>query len=229
MMRYFYDYTYIFILIGVAISLIASLNVSATFRKYSRQRSASGLTAQDAARRILGSAGIYDVDIGQIRGSMTDHYSPKDKILRLSEDVYGSSSVAAIGVAAHECGHAVQDQQGYGPLRLRSAAVPIANIGSKLSWPIILIGLIFGWMGMAQIGIALFVFVVAFQLITLPVEFDASRRALRILEQDQMLTESEMKGAKKVLTAAAMTYVAAVITSVLQLIRLLLLVNGRRR
>ena len=228
-MRLYFDYTYIFVLIGVIISLLASMNVSATFRKYSKQRVSSGMPAQVSARQILESAGIYNVEIGQIRGNMTDHYSPSEKILRLSESVYGSASVAAIGVAAHECGHALQDDQGYGPLRLRSAAVPIANIGSKIAWPVILLGLVFHWMGIAQIGIGLFVFVVVFQLITLPVEFDASKRALRILSENQMLTESEMQGARKVLTAAAMTYVAAAVTSILQLLRLILIVNGRRR
>lgn len=228
-MRFYFDYTYIFVLIGGIISLIASMNVSATFRKYSKQRVSSGMPAQVSARQILESAGIYNVEIGQIRGNMTDHYSPSEKILRLSESVYGSASVAAVGVAAHECGHALQDDQGYGPLRLRSAAVPIANIGSKIAWPVILLGLIFHWMGIAQIGIGLFVFVVVFQLITLPVEFDASKRALRILSENQMLTESEMQGARKVLTAAAMTYVAAAVTSILQLLRLILIVNGRRR
>ena len=228
-MRLYFDYTYIFVLIGVIISLLASMNVSATFRKYSKQRVSSGMPAQVSARQILESAGIYNVEIGQIRGNMTDHYSPSEKILRLSESVYGSASVAAVGVAAHECGHALQDDQGYGPLRLRSAAVPIANIGSKIAWPVILLGLVFHWMGIAQIGIGLFVFVVVFQLITLPVEFDASKRALRILSENQMLTETEMQGARKVLTAAAMTYVAAAVTSILQLLRLILIVNGRRR
>jgi hypothetical protein len=171
------------------------------------------------------------VRIERINGNLTDHYSPKEKVLRLSDSVYGSTSVAAIGVAAHECGHAIQHQVGYAPLKLRSASVPIANIGSTLSWPLILIGLILGSYGLAEIGVLLFIFVVMFQLITLPVEFDASSRALKVLNQQNMLFGKEMSGARKVLTAAALTYVAALFASVLQLLRLILLTqgNGRRR
>lgn len=226
---YFFDATYILVLIGAVISAIASWNVSATYRKYSRTGNALGLTAQEAARHILENAGIYDVSIERISGSLTDHYSPKEKVLRLSDSVYGASSVAAIGVAAHECGHAIQHQKNYAPLKLRSASVPIANIGSKLSWPVILIGLLFGWTGLMEIGILLFLFVVIFQVITLPVEFDASHRALKILESDRMLSDSELSGARKVLTAAALTYVAALFTTILQLLRLILLTQRGRR
>ncbi|MBQ6441491.1 MAG: zinc metallopeptidase [Lachnospiraceae bacterium] len=229
---YYFDWTYILVLIGAVISGIASLNVHMTYNKYSKVMQHLGLTSQDAAQRILESAGIHDVGIERIGGNLSDHYSPKEKVLRLSDSVYGSSSVAAIGVAAHECGHAVQHKTGYAMLHLRSAAVPIAKFGSYLSWPVILLGLLFGWTGMLRVGIFLFMFVVAFQLITLPVEFDASRRALKILKSDHMLEGEEFEGAKKVLLAAAMTYVAALFTSILQLARLILLArgsSGRRR
>ena len=176
-------------------------------------------------------AGIYDVRIEHIRGNLTDHYSPTEKVLRLSDSVYGSTSVAALGVAAHECGHAIQHKVGYFPLKMRAVSVPVANIGSKLSWPIILIGMIIGQMGIARIGVLLFGFVVLFQLITLPVEFDASHRALKILEGKRLLIGGEMKGATKVLKAAALTYVASLFSSILQFLRLLILTqgNGRRR
>ena len=176
-------------------------------------------------------AGIYDVRIEHIRGNLTDHYSPTEKVLRLSDSVYGSTSVAALGVAAHECGHAIQHKVGYFPLKMRAVSVPVANIGSKLSWPIILIGMIIGQMGIARIGVLIFGFVVLFQLITLPVEFDASHRALKILEEKGLLIGGEMKGATKVLKAAALTYVASLFSSILQLLRLLILTqgNGRRR
>jgi hypothetical protein len=228
---FWYDSTYILVLIGALISFIASINVNSTYKRYSKVGNSRGITSQQAAEAILHSAGIYDVRIERINGNLTDHYSPKEKVLRLSDSVYGSTSVAAIGVAAHECGHAIQHQVGYAPLKLRSASVPIANIGSTLSWPLILIGLILGSYGLAEIGVLLFIFVVMFQLITLPVEFDASSRALKVLNQQNMLFGKEMSGARKVLTAAALTYVAALFASVLQLLRLILLTqgNGRRR
>jgi hypothetical protein len=228
---YWYDSTYILVLIGALISFIASINVNSTYKRYSKVGNSRGITSQQAAEAILHSAGIYDVRIERIKGNLTDHYSPNEKVLRLSDSVYGSTSVAAIGVAAHECGHAIQHQVGYAPLKLRSASVPIANIGSMLSWPLILIGLLLGSFGLAQIGVFLFVFVVAFQLITLPVEFDASSRALKVLNQQNMLFGDEMSGARKVLKAAALTYVAALFSSILQLLRLVLLTQGggRRR
>ena len=169
--------------------------------------------------------------IEHIRVNLTDHYSPTEKVLRLSDSVYGSTSVAALGVAAHECGHAIQHKVGYFPLKMRAVSVPVANIGSKLSWPIILISMIIGQMGIARIGVLLFGFVVLFQLITLPVEFDASHRALKILEEKRLLIGGEMKGATKVLKAATLTYVASLFSSILQLLRLLILTqgNGRRR
>ena len=214
---YFYDATYILVLIGALISMFASWNVQNTFRAYSRVWNSRNIPSQDIAQMILHDAGIYDVRIERIRGDLTDHYSPNEKVLRLSDSVYGSTSVAAIGVAAHECGHAIQHQEGYAPLKLRSFSVPLANIGSRLSWPIIVLGLIL------EIGILLFVFVVAFQLITLPVEIDASHRAIRILEAKQLFGDQELQGAKKVLTAAALTYVAALASAILQLVRLILI------
>ncbi len=226
---YGYDWTIILVLIGAAISGLASLNVRRTYAKYSRLRNYRGITSNEVAEHILHAAGIYDVRIERIRGNLTDHYSPNEKVLRLSDAVYGQTSVAALGVAAHECGHAIQHQEGYAPLKLRSASVPLANIGSWISWPVILIGLLIGYTPLAQLGIFLFTFVVAFQLITLPVEFDASARALRILDQDHILEGEEHAGATKVLKAAALTYVAALFATILQLLRLVYIVNGRRR
>lgn len=227
---YYWDNTYILVLIGMAISAVASANVSSTFKRFSAVVSARRITAQEAAAQILRRAGIYDVRIERIRGNLTDHYSPNEKVLRLSDSVYGSTSVAAIGVAAHECGHAIQHAHGYGALKLRSASVPVANIGSKLSWPLILLGLALGYVELAQIGVFLFSFVVLFQLVTLPVEFNASNRALDILEETGMLGDTELKGASKVLRAAALTYVAALLSSLLQMLRLLMIVQrGDRR
>ena len=223
------DSTYILVLIGALISLIASANVNGTYKKYGKIANRRGLTAREAAERILRGAGITDVRIERIAGSLTDHYAPNEKVLRLSDSVYNSTSVAALGVAAHECGHAIQHNVGYGPLKLRSASVPIANIGSKLSVPIIIIGLILGLTGLAKIGVFLFSFVVLFQLITLPVEFNASNRAMKILGETGMLEGEELSGAGKVLKAAALTYVAAMISAILQLLRLILLTNNRRR
>lgn len=225
----YWDYTYILVIIGAIISAIASWNVTNTFKKFSKFSNGKGLTAEDCAAVIMHGAGIYDVKIERIRGSLTDHYSPRERVLRLSESVYGSTSVAALGVAAHECGHAIQHKEGYFPLKLRSLSVPVANIGSKLSWPIIFIGLILGYMGLARVGVFLFTFVVLFQLITLPVEFDASRRALKIMEEKKLLIGGELKGASKVLKAAALTYVASLLSSILQLFRLILLTQGNNR
>lgn len=228
-MGYFYfDWTYIFVLIGVVISAVASAKVNGTFSKYSKVASKRHLTAEQCAQMILNSAGIYDVRIEKTRGKLTDHYSPNEKVLRLSESVYGSTSVAAIGVAAHECGHAVQHQENYSFLGLRTAAVPIAKIGSYLSWPIVILGLILGNSLLAEIGVVLFSFVVAFQLITLPVEFNASSRALKILETQTILDSEELGGARRVLSSAAMTYVAALLTAILQLLRLIMIANRKR-
>lgn len=227
----FWDSTYILVIIGALICAIASINVNATYRKYSRVMSERGLTARDCAEAILRSAGIDDVRIEHVRGNLTDHYSPSERVLRLSDSVYNSTSVAAIGVAAHECGHAIQHQEDYAPLKLRTLSVPAANFGSFLSWPVIVIGLILGRPNIAQIGVVLFSLVVLFQLITLPVEFNASARALRVLEGQNLLVGNEMDGARKVLKAAALTYVAALFSSILQLLRLVLITqgSGRRR
>lgn len=224
----FWDSTYILVLIGAALSMIASAAVNSAFNKYNKVRSAKGYTSNEVAAKMLEMAGITDVRIEHVKGNLTDHYSPDEKVLRLSDSVYNSTSVAAIGVAAHECGHAIQHKQGYGPLKLRSLSVPVANIGSKLSWPILIVGLLFGLPDIAKIGVVLFVFVVLFQLITLPVEFNASRRALKILDEKHLLYTQDMEGARKVLRAAAMTYVAALASAILQLLRLVLLVNRRR-
>ena len=225
-MRYLFDSTYILVLIGLLIRLWASWNVKRTFKKYSQYGNSRHIRAEQAAQMILTGAGIRDVRIERVRGDLTDHYSPREKVLRLSDSVYGSESAAAIGVAAHECGHAIQHNKGYAPLSIRSAVIPAASIGSKLSYPIILLGLIFGWVGLLNIGTALFALVVLLQLVTLPVEFDASSRAMKILDDNGILYSQELNAARKVLFAAALTYVAALLTSVLQLIRLLLL---RRR
>lgn len=229
MYPFYFDSTYILVLIGAVISMIASARVNSAFQRFSKVSNRRGLTAQDAAATILRNAGIADVRIERIKGNLTDHYSPKEKILRLSDSVYNSTSVAAIGVAAHECGHAIQHNVGYGPLKLRSLSVPVANIGSMLSWPVILLGLLFGMPGLAQIGVFLFTFVVLFQLITLPVEFNASNSALRILEESGMLVGEELKGSSKVLRAAALTYVAALFSAILQLLRLVILTRGNSR
>ena len=183
----------------------------------------------EAARRILDNAGLQQVRIERIAGDLTDHYSPNELVLRLSDTTIHSTSVAAIGVAAHECGHAIQHAKKYAPLSIRNTIVPVVNIGSKLSWPMILIGVMFGVTGFLDLGILFFSFSLIFQLITLPVEFNASSRALQILEQSGMLYEDELRGAKKVLSAAAMTYVAAAVASLLSLLRLIILYGGRRR
>ena len=226
---YYFDPTYLLLIIGMVLSLLASAKVKSTFSVYSRVRSASGLTGADAARRILRMSGITDVTVVPISGSPTDHYDPGSKKLALSQDVYDKTSVAAIGVAAHECGHAIQHATNYVPLNLRSAIVPVANIGSTLSWPLFLAGLIFSIRPLLTVGIILFTFAVLFQLVTLPVEFNASSRALKMLGSSGMLGADEVKGARKVLTAAALTYVAALASSILQLLRLIILAGGRDR
>ena len=223
----YFDPTYVLVLIGVVICMISSAKMNSTFNKYSRVRSHSGMTGRGAAETILRRAGIYDVRVEHISGNLTDHYDPKAKVLRLSDSVYGSRSVAAVGVAAHECGHAIQDKVNYVPIRLRNAIVPVVNLGSKLSWPVIILGLILGRAGLLQIGILLFGLTLLFQVVTLPVEFNASGRALKILDQRGILGHEEMRGARKVLGAAAMTYVTATISTLLQLLRLVLLFGNR--
>lgn len=227
-----WDPTYFLVLIGAIICLIASAGVKSTYSKYSRYRSMSNMTGAQAAERILNSAGIYDVSIRHVSGNLTDHYDPRNKTLNLSDSVYGSTSVAAVGVAAHECGHAIQHQKNYAPLTIRGALVPVANFGSTLSWPLILIGLFFtsntGTL-LINLGILCFSFAVIFQLVTLPVEFNASRRALKILGNTGILNSEELPMTRKVLKAAALTYVASAAAAILQLLRLVILFGGRNR
>lgn len=227
---YYFDPTYILIIIAAIISLIAQWRVSSAFSKYSRVASMSGMTGAQAARMILQSNGINDVSVQRISGKLTDHYNPSTKVLNLSESVYGSTSVAAIGVAAHECGHAIQHARGYFPLSLRTALVPVANIGSQLSWVFIIVGAILSFnQTLITIGIIMFSAAVLFQLVTLPVEFNASARALEQLESNGILYRDEVSQTRKVLSAAALTYVAAAATAILQLLRLIILFGGRGR
>lgn len=226
---FYFDPTMMLALIGLVLTMIASARVNSTFAKYNRVRCMAGLTGAEAAQRVLHTAGIYDVQIRHVRGKLTDHYDPRNKTLNLSDSTYASASVAAVCVAAHECGHAVQDKVHYGPLVLRSTLVPAANIGSQLSWPIFFAGILFSLRPLMMGGIVLFSLAVLFQLVTLPVEFNASSRALNVLGNTGMLGSEEMRGAKKVLTAAALTYVAALASSLLQLLRLILLSRGRDR
>lgn len=229
---FYYDPTYILIIIGMIICLAASAHVNSTFRKYSKYKSNSGMTGAQAAARILESQGIYDVQIRHISGDLTDNYNPANKVLSLSDATYSNTSVAAIGVAAHECGHAMQHHKGYAPISVRNALVPFANWGSRLSWLLIIIGIIFYGQGTGQmminIGIIAFSLAVLFQLVTLPVEFNASNRAIRVLENTGIFGRDELIYTKKVLGAAAMTYVAAAASSILQLLRLVILFGGRR-
>lgn len=227
----YYDPTILLVLIGVVLSLLAQGRVTSTFNKYSRVRSRNGMTGAEVAKMLLHSQGIYDVQVRPVNGELTDHFDPRTKTVNLSQSVYGSTTVAALGVAAHECGHAMQHNEGYAPLRFRSALVPVANFGSKISWPLILVGVILGGLGspLCQIGILMFTLAVLFQLVTLPVEFNASRRAVKLLENQGILMGEEVTGTKKVLSAAALTYVAAAATSILQLLRLIILYGGRRR
>lgn len=228
-MYYGIDGTYLLVLIGVVICLMASAKMNSTFNKYSKVRSYSGLTGCEAAQRVLQNAGIYDVRVERVAGNLTDHYDPRSKVLRLSDATYHSTSVAAIGVAAHECGHAMQHAHGYAPLRLRSVLVPVANFGSNIAWPLILIGLVLGGAPtLLNLGIFAFSLAVLFQLITLPVEFNASRRAVQVLGSTGILYGEELHATRKVLSAAALTYVASAASSLLQLLRLVLLFGNRR-
>lgn len=228
---YYFDPTYMLVILGVVICMIASAKMNSTFNRYSKVRSHSGITGREAAERILYNAGIRDVRVERVSGNLTDHYDPKNKVLRLSDATYNATSVAALGVAAHECGHAIQHNTGYVPLSIRSAFVPIANFGSSIAWPLIVLGLIMNSRMSAlflNLGVLGFTFAVLFQIITLPVEFNASSRALRILGDSGMLYEDEVKSTRKVLTAAALTYVAGAASAILQLLRILLLTRDRR-
>ena len=228
---YYWDPTYILVVIGAVICMIASARVKGTFNKYSQLRSMSGMNGAQVAQRVLQAAGIYDVQVRHVSGSLTDHYDPRTKTVNLSDPVYNATSVAALGVAAHECGHAIQHAKSYAPLSIRSALVPIANFGSMLAWPVILIGLLFNTRSsglIIDIGILLFSAAVLFQLVTLPVEFDASRRALVMLRTQGILADDELKYTRRVLKSAALTYVASAAAAILQLLRIILITSGRR-
>lgn len=232
---YFYDWSYIILVLpAIILTLYAQGKVSSTFNKYSKVPSRVGMTGAEAARRLMEYNGIYDVTVERVAGNLTDHYDPSKKVLRLSDNVYSSSSIAAIGVAAHETGHAIQHANGYAPLSLRSLLVPAANIGSRLAFPLILLGVIFSfssYMGNSLItaGIILFGISVLFTIITLPVEFNASRRAINCLDESRILYGDEIAGVKKVLGAAAMTYVASTAVALANFLRLILIFGGRRR
>ena len=226
----FYDSYYLLLVVpAMLLALWAQSRVQSTYRKYSQIRSFRGMTADQVARSILDANGLTQVRVDRIPGNLTDHYDPRTKVVRLSDTVYGSSSIAAIGVAAHEVGHACQHAAAYGPLTLRNAIIPVTNLGSRLSIPLILVGLLLGNNSLALLGVLLFSLVAVFQLITLPVEFNASSRALQTLGSRGILEGEELAGARKVLTAAALTYVAALVVSLAQLLRLTLIVGNRRR
>ena len=224
---FYFDWTILIVLPALIISAWAQIKVSTTFDKYAKVFSRRGMTGADAARKILDSHGLQHIKVEHIRGKLTDHYDPRANVIRLSDAVYGSVSAAAIGVAAHEAGHAVQHAQGYFPIRVRAAVIPTTRVGSMLAIPIFFIGLILASPPLLLAGIALYSLVAFFQLITLPVEFNASARAIRVLRSSGTLSEDELDGAKKVLTAAALTYVAALLTSLLTLLRLIVLAGGR--
>ena len=224
-----FDWTILIVIPGLIVSLWAQFKVQSTYKKYSTFYTKKRITGADAARRILDSEGLYHIKVEHIRGNLTDHYDPRANVIRLSDSVYAATSAAALGVAAHEAGHALQHEKGYAPMKLRSAVIPMTRFGSMLSIPLFFIGLLMYSEYLMLLGILLYSAVAFFQLVTLPVEFNASRRALSILRSSSMLNNEELGAARKVLTAAALTYVAALLTSLLTLLRLLLLANNRRR
>lgn len=224
---YGFDPTFIIILPAIILAMYAQSKVSSTFNKFLRVRSSYGYTGYDVARRLLDYHGLNDVPIELIAGRLSDHYDPRKRVLRLSRDVYESSSIASVGVAAHECGHAIQHQEGYAPLVVRNAIAPVASFGSQAAWFFIIGGFVFSWINLIDIGILLFAAAVVFQIITLPVEFNASSRAIALLESNGLISQSETRPAREVLRAAALTYVAAALSAVLQLVRLFL-IRGRR-
>lgn len=229
---YGFDWTYLYLVLPcLLLSMWASHNVNSTFKKYSTQYSLRRLTGAEAAQRVLSANGVHGVRIERVSGNLTDHFDPKTNVIRLSDSVYGNTSTAAIGVACHEAGHAVQYAVGYAPIKLRAAIIPLTNFGSKIAIPLILLGIVFSSFGdtLVTLGIACFSLSLVFQLITLPVEFNASRRAMQAIESANLLTEDEQQGAKKTLKAAAMTYVAATAVALAQLVRLISLFGGRRR
>lgn len=226
---YWFDYTYLIILPAFLFGLYAQMKVSSTFSKYQSVQSSRGVTGAQAARRILDDNGLYDVAVVKICGNLTDNFNPKTRTVSLSDSVYGSTSVAAIGVAAHECGHAVQHATGYTPIKIRSALVPVTNFGSSAGFVILLVGMLFGSYPIAMLGVLLYSLMAVFQAVTLPVEFNASKRALATLEASGMLVGEELKMSRSVLSAAAMTYVAALVSSLATILRLLLIVGSSRR
>lgn len=225
---FYYDPTYLLLIPGLLLALYAQFKVSSTYNRWKQVNSRAHMTGAQVARAILDGNGCGDVAIERVGGSLTDHYDPEGGVLRLSSEVYGGSSIAALGVAAHEAGHAIQDAQDYKPMRIRANLVPLANIGSNMAIPLFMLGLIMSWEPLTKIGILCFSFAVLFYLVTLPVEFDASRRAVAVLA-DGYLPQDEVKGVRAVLSAAALTYVAAALQAILQLLRLLLLAGNRRR
>ena len=230
-MNYYYgfDYTYVLVLIGFLITFLAQMYVKSSYSKYKKISTKSGLDGFEVARRILDQNGLNNVDIVEVQGELTDHYDPSRKVVRLSTDIFHGKTIASSSVAAHECGHAVQDKEDYFFLRFRSSLVPFANISSKLGYIAIMIGLIFGMIKLAWIGIALEMIILLFQLITLPVEFDASRRAAEFLKKEALIEKQEQVGSKKMLNAAALTYVASVVSTLLSVLRLVLIVSSRDR
>lgn len=225
---FYWDSTYILVIIAMLLSLFASFGVKSTFAKYQKMKTARGITGAEAARRVLDMNGLQHIRIERVSGELTDHFDPRSNVIRLSDSTYNDTSVAAVGVAAHEAGHAVQHATGYTPIKVRNAIVPVVNIGSQLAMPLFIIGLLLNFLNLAYVGVFLFSFALVFQLVTLPVELNASSRAIKILDSSMLLYEDEIKPAKKVLKAAAMTYVAAVASTALQLLRLLLILNRRR-
>ena len=225
----YWDPTYIVVIPAVLLALYAQFKVTSTYARFSQVPVSSGLTGAQAAEEILRRNGLSDVSVERTEGVLSDHYDPRTRALSLSPDVYSGASVAAVGVAAHETGHAIQHARGYAPLALRSAMVPTVQFGSWLAWPIFILGFLFHSAGMVQLGILIFSALVAFTVVTLPVEFDASARAMRVLQEERMVTPDELRGVRSVLTAAALTYVAAAAMSVMQLLRMLMLANMRRR
>lgn len=229
-MYFYYDYSYwIIILPALILTIWAQWKVNSNFKRYSKIRSARGLTGAQAAREVLTANGLSDVNIERVPGNLTDHYDPRANVIRLSAGVYDAPSIAAVGIAAHEAGHAVQHAQKYGPIRLRQAIIPLSRFGSQLAFVCIILGLLLSSEPLFALGIVFFSFMVAFQLVTLPVEFNASRRAMEAIESRHLLLDEEVEGARRVLSAAALTYVAAILMSLAQLLRFLLLFSGRRR
>lgn len=225
---YWWDPTYYLVIIAMLLSVFASIGVKSTFAKYEKMKTARGITGAEAARKVLDMNGLQNVRVERVSGELTDHFDPRSNVIRLSDSTYSNTSVAAVGVAAHEAGHAVQYAVGYAPIKIRNAIVPVVNIGSSLAMPLFILGLVLNFLNLAYLGVFLFSFALVFQLITLPVELNASARAIKILDSSMILYENEVKPAKKVLKAAAMTYVAAVAATALQLLRLLLILNNRR-